>query len=208
MTTQRAELRCRCAKVRGHVLNAAPHTVNRMVCYCDDCQAFAHAIERPDLLDVHGGTEVVQVAPAALLFTEGHAHIACLRLSPRGLYRWYARCCNTPLGNTLKPALPFVGIMVQTFDPGAEGPGVDHLFGPVIGSVQGKFALGEAPPGSTKLNLPLIARALGKVLGWKFGGSWPHPFFERETGAPRYPVTVLDRERREALRALCGPRPA
>ena len=188
------------------MVNATPHTVNRMVCYCDDCQTFAHALERADLLDAHGGSEVVQVAPASLIFTEGQDQIACLRLSPKGLYRWYARCCNTPLGNTLKPALPFVGIPVQAFDPGA-GPGVDQRFGPVIGAVQGKFALGEPPAGSTEFNLWLTLRALGKVLRWKFGGTWPHPFFERETGAARYPITVLSRERRQALRALCGPRP-
>ena len=25
---------------------------------------------------------------------------------PKGLYRWYATCCNTPVGNTLGPAVP------------------------------------------------------------------------------------------------------
>jgi hypothetical protein len=203
--SQNVELRCRCGKVRGHVADATPRTVNRVVCYCDDCQAYAHAIACADLLDAHGGSDVVQVAPASLTFTQGLEQIACLRLSPKGLYRWYARCCNTPLGNTVKPAVPFVGILVQAFEQG--GARADDLFGKPIGAVQGKFALGEPPAGSTKLNLPLIARAVRKVLGWKFAGRvWPHPFFQPKD-TPRYPVTVLSREQRDALRPLCGPRP-
>jgi hypothetical protein len=37
--------------------------------------------------------------------------------------------------------------------------------------------------------------------------TWPHPFFARDTRAPIYPITVISLERREALRAFCGPRP-
>jgi hypothetical protein len=61
--TTRAELRCRCGEVRGFVADASPRTVNRIVCYCDDCQAFAHRIGRADLLDAHGGSDIVQVRP-------------------------------------------------------------------------------------------------------------------------------------------------
>ena len=41
--------------------NASSTTVNRVVCYCDDCQAFLHYLKRADLLDAHGGTDIVQV---------------------------------------------------------------------------------------------------------------------------------------------------
>src|SRR5439155_1113896 len=40
------ELRCRCGEVVGRVENASPQKVNRVVCYCDDCQAFAHQLCR------------------------------------------------------------------------------------------------------------------------------------------------------------------
>ena len=43
---QTAELRCHCGKVEGHVADAAPKTVNHAICYCDDCQAFAHHLRR------------------------------------------------------------------------------------------------------------------------------------------------------------------
>src|SRR5262245_55678597 len=93
---RQVEVRCRCGQVGGVVTDPSPHTVNRMVCYCDDCQAYAHQIGRADLLNDRGGSDVIQIAPAALRFTKGQDRIEGLRLTPKGLYRWYAKCCNTP----------------------------------------------------------------------------------------------------------------
>lgn len=183
-------------------------TVTRLVCYCDDCQAFLHHLGRADLLDAHGGTDIVQVAPSSLAFHRGAEYIVGLRLSPKGLYRWYASCCKTPLGNTVGPAIPFVGIVAQTFEGGNDGCCDDDYFGPPIGAIMGKYAVGTAPEGSTKLNLRLLARAIRNVLGWRLTGrAWPHPFFDRVTRAPSYPLTTLTRAERDALRAYCGPRP-
>jgi hypothetical protein len=206
MTTQ-AELRCRCGEVWGKLTNASPRTVNRVICYCDDCQAFAHQLNRADLLDVQGGSDIVQVAPALLTFMQGQHRIAGLRLTPKGLFRWYASCCNTPVGNTVSPAIPFVGVIAQAFDNGVQHP--DAVFGKPIGAIFGKYAIGDPPVGSTGIGLPLMARAIRMVLGWRVRGqAWPHPFFERETRAPIYPLTVLSHSQRESLRRLCGPHPA
>jgi len=202
----RIELLCRCGEVRAVVAEASPRTVNRVTCYCDDCQAFLHQIGRADLLNAQGGSDIVQVAPSTLTFMQGQDRIVGLRLTPKGLFRWYASCCNTPLGNTLTPKIPFVGIVAQTFDGGT--PRADEVVGPPIGAILGKYAVGEPPAGSTGLHLSLILRAIGKVLGWRLRGkAWPHPFFRQGTGAPIYPLTVLSLEEREALRPLCGPHP-
>jgi len=201
---EQIELRCRCGEVHGIVTNVSARSVNRVICYCDDCQAYAHQLGRADLLNDKGGSDIVQVAPSAVSFTKGQDRIAGLRLTPKGLYRWHARCCNTPVGNTLSPAVPFVGIPVQSFD----APRPDDVFGPPMGSILGKYAIGEPPAGSTGFNLSLMLRAIGRVIGWRLRGkTWPHPFFARETRAPVYPLTVVSAERREALRALCGPHP-
>jgi len=64
-------VRCRCGEVKGVVTGASPRTVNRVVCYCDDCQAYAHQLGRPDLLNAKGGSDIVQIAPSALSITRG-----------------------------------------------------------------------------------------------------------------------------------------
>lgn len=178
--------------------DAMPRRVNRMICYCDDCQAYLHRLRRPDLLDAHGGTDVVQVAPACLTFQQGTEHIAGLRLSPGGLYRWYARCCNTPLGNTLRPSVPFVGIVAQAFAQAEQ-------FGPPRGAAQQKFAIGTPPHTAAFANARMIVGALAKITRWRLSGkTWPHPFFA-PNAEPSYPITVLSRTERDALRPLCGP---
>jgi hypothetical protein len=186
------------------VTNIGPNTVNRVVCYCDDCQAFLHYLGCTDLLDAHGGTELVQMAPASLSFAQGKEHIVGLRLTPKGLYRWYASCCRTPLGNTVSPAIPFVGVIAQAFESDTQK--LDDLIGPPIGAIYGKYAVGRVPAGSTGFNPRLFARAIRMVLGWRLSGqTWPHPFFERANRTPSFPVTTLSRQEREALRPLCGP---
>ena len=205
MSTQ-AELRCRCGTVRGIVTDASPRSVNRVVCYCDDCQAFAHRLGRADLLNAQGGSDIVQVAPASLAFVQGQDRIKGLRLRPGGLYRWYASCCNTPVGNTASPALPFVGIIATAFDHDTQR--ADDVFGTPVGAILGKYAIGRAPAGSTGLKLPLLLRAIGKVLGWRLRGKvWPHPFFKRDDGTPVYPLEVLSPEARDEIRPFCGPHP-
>lgn len=202
----RAELRCACGEVRGIVSGASARAVNRVVCYCDDCQAFVHQIGRADLLDPQGGTDIIQVAPASLTFVRGQDRIKGVRLSPKGLYRWYASCCNTPIGNTLSPSVPFVGIEAGAFDHGTQC--ASDLFGGPRGAIFGKYALGEPPAASAGFNLALLLRALGKVVGWRVSGkAWPHPFFKRGDAVPAYPFDVLSRQERDALRPYCGPRP-
>lgn len=203
------ELQCRCGKLHGWLRDAAPGTVNRVVCYCDDCQAFLHHLGRAELLDAHGGSDIVQVAPSTVSFDRGHELITAVRLAPEGLYRWFASCCKTPLGNTVSPRLPFVGIVTELLQQVPNARPCDEVFGAPRARILGKFAIGTPPPESVKPNVSFIAGTIRKLLGWKLRGkTWPHPFFERASGTPKYPVTVLSPAERDALRSRCGPRPA
>lgn len=208
--SQDVELGCRCGRAHGWASGVSPRGVIHALCYCDDCQAFAHWLGRADLLDDKGGTEVVQVAPNAVRFDRGADAIAGVRLSPKGMYRWYATCCQTPLGNTLTPALPFIGMGIEVLLPGApDAQRREALFGPVRGALFGQFAIGGAPPGSTQVPWRLYLHSARLLLGWKLRRTaWPHPFFERATGQPSHPVTTLSPEERAALRPKCGPNPA
>src|SRR5690349_24000361 len=109
-------LRCRCGKLQGEV--EAARVAARAVCYCKDCQAFARFLKTQDVvLDAAGGTEVEATLPAAVRFTHGLEHLACMSLSPKGIYRWYASCCNTPVGNTPRdPKMSYVGLVRTCLD--------------------------------------------------------------------------------------------
>jgi hypothetical protein len=196
-----AWISCTCGEVRGEVRPAEPRLANRVTCYCDDCQAFAHYLKRTDLLDERGGSDIVQIPPATLIFTQGQDKIAGVRLTAKGLHRWRASCCGSPLGNTMTPAIPFVGLLASSFR--VEGQDPDALFGKPRGAIMGQYAIGGAPPGTKGIRPWLMATTIVQVLGWRFGGRvWPHPFFDRATGATIYPVSTLSRDERERLRAL------
>jgi hypothetical protein len=202
-----ATLSCRCGAVTGHVADASPRAVNHALCYCADCQAFAHHLGRADLLDNRGGSDVVQVAPATLRFARGLDRIRGVRLTPKGLFRWYAECCNTPLGNTVGPAIPLVGLVTAVFETG--GQTAERLFGKAHGAVNGEHAIGGPPPGSKGIPFRLILPAVFRVARWWLKGkARPNPFFDPASGKPRYPVAVLPRVDRDALRPLCGPHPS
>jgi hypothetical protein len=200
------DLSCRCGAVHGVVADVASNSVNRIVCYCFDCQAFVHQLRRSDLLDAHGGSDIVQVAPGRVRIDRGAENVCALRLSDKGMFRFYASCCNTPLGNSAGTKVPFLGIAQQAFATGALG-GADAVFGAPRFLVYGKHAVGTPPEGSTKLNPMLFVRVLGAMLGWALRGvSGPNPYFESRTGESKYPVLTLSSAERESLRPLCGPR--
>ena len=66
-------LRCSCGDVRGNVRDVTPYSDMRVVCYCNDCQAFARALGREDaILDTWGGTDILQVIPPRIEITQGY----------------------------------------------------------------------------------------------------------------------------------------
>ena len=87
-------LRCRCGHVRGVAREVSPSAGFRLVCYCTDCQGFARILQRPDVLDAAGGTDIFQMPPGRLQFTAGADTLRCLCFSEK-VFRWYADCCNS-----------------------------------------------------------------------------------------------------------------
>ena len=195
MTSVDLPLSCACGRLRGD-LRAEALRGARGICYCDDCQAYARWLGSPDLINPHGGTAVIQTWPAAITVYEGVNTLRLLRLSRKGLHRWYTACCRSPVANTLGPRAPFAGLMVRLLAPGAD---LDALYGPAHG-VQGRFAPGGCPPGAVpSATLPNLGRAMGILgRGWWRKAHSPSPFFAAD-GAPLVAAQVLSKEERAAL---------
>jgi hypothetical protein len=191
-------LQCQCGLVRGHVLQASGGM--RVVCYCDDCQAFAHALHRPDLLDEHGGSDIWQNEPAQVRLTQGLDQLRCLRLSDKGMLRWHTACCGTPIGNTMASVrVPFIGLLTAFVAvPQAER---DTVLGPPIAWVQGRFATGQVPAWVHQTASPgLMARFVWRITkGFVTRAYRPTPLFDA-SGQPVVVPRVLSVAEREALR--------
>jgi hypothetical protein len=193
-------LKCTCGKVHGVALNITPKTGNRGVCYCEDCQAFAHYLQRSDmLLDEFGGTDICQLPPAQVKITEGSELLRCLRLSPKGIWRWYASCCNTPVGNTI-PGVPFIGIPHSFFN--LNDVERDQTLGPIRAKVHARFCPGKAPADvHPKAGLPMILRTVAFLLRARLAGRHkPSPFFDSSNGKSLTEPSVLTQTERDRLR--------
>ena len=193
-------LRCKCGAVRGRFTDYRRERSNRVTCYCDDCQAFARWLGRTDVLDAHGGSDIVQVAPAALSYDTGAEHLRCMQLGPKGPYRWYTACCKQPAGNTLGRARsPFAGVVAGMIDVPA-GSTLDALVGPSIGGLHGRFAVGGCPPGvDAKISFGLLWQTAKPLLkNWLGGRSLPSPFVRADETLVS-PSEVITREARAAL---------
>jgi hypothetical protein len=185
-------LKCRCGTVRGTV--AEPKLANHAICYCRDCQAFAHFLGRPaEILDERGGSTIFQTLPKYVTITQGSEALACMRLTEKGLMRWYAGCCNTPIGNTAATAkLSFVGLVHSCLE--GSKTSLEESFGPVRAVVNTHSATGDPKPKS---------RGMAATVAWLIpvmikaridGGYKKTPFFNIDSGAPVAQPKVLSAE--------------
>jgi hypothetical protein len=195
-------LRCRCGRLRGRVEPVRP--VNHAICYCKDCQAFAHFLGRADeILDPLGGTEVVQTLPSNVALTEGRSELACMRLGPKGLLRWYSRCCHTAIGNTLAdPRVSFVGLVsdcLPVADPADRDDGLDAVFGPVRLRANVKSARSRVAGPNGSFAAAAVRLAL-MIIRARFDGRYRRtPFFDPVSRSPLVTPRVLSRSERAAI---------
>lgn len=189
-------IQCKCGIIRGHIHDTG--ICNRVVCYCADCRAFAKFLGRSnEVLDAHGGTEIVQVAQPRLTFTQGKEHLAALRLSDKGMVRWYAACCKTPIGNTLlDPKISFIGLIHSSLDRSK----MDLDFGKNVALVNTDSATGEPKPKQRGL-LGAMLRFLWIVLSTLIGGRYKNSQLFNESGSPIVRPTVLTAEEHKGLKS-------
>jgi hypothetical protein len=192
-------IRCQCGKFKAELTEFPRATPGRLKCYCDDCQQYLVHLERTDLLDAAGGSEVIPTYPANMKVLSGSEHLKCTRLSPKGMFRWSTTCCNSPVANTSARS-PWIGVMrnMYTADD-AQLP--ERTLGEVRSSIFGRYATGVVPPGTAD---KVSFRAIRTVLPFLLKGiitrkSTPSPFFKSDGKTPILEPTVLSSEQRSQL---------
>ena len=193
-------LRCRCGRVRGVASEVVPYAGFHFVCYCQDCQAFARFLERPDVLDAAGGTDIFQMPTGRVKLIAGTDAVRCLRLSSK-VFRWYTDCCRTPIVNTAGPHFPVVGLIHSFMSHEADGRSGDEALGPPLCRIYERSAVGPLPPNApAPPSLSIFALRASKILGWWLRGlGRPTPFFDDHTNAPLSVPRVLTPSERAAL---------
>lgn len=181
-------LSCQCGAVKGSAIDITASNSNRVVCCCSDCQAFAWHLHRADTLDEFGGTEIFQTSLSQVKIDQGHDQLQSLRLTSKGLLRWYTACCNTPVANTASLKIPFAGIIHTFWDTTDK----DQL-GPIRAHVQTRDAIGtpDYPDHSAKFPVGITLRIMRQVLTWKLQGKGKPSVFFADDGKPvKKPIIV------------------
>lgn len=189
---------CACGKAQLLATNVTPTSGTRIICYCKDCQAFAHFLSREDsVLDAWGGTEIFQMPVAYVQITEGKDELRCMRITPGGLYRWYTGCCNTPIGNTMGAGMPFIGLIHSALENSSTR---DEHLGPIQGFVQVSSATSPRPDLNKQADVPfgLLLRMFFRLFKWKLKGlNKPSSFFNSE-GQPVVTPFILNPKAEDA----------
>ncbi len=191
--TRRAKGPCRfacdCGQVSGQLSAQAVQAGTRLECYCQDCRAAQIALGQPD--PAPGAVQIFHTLPDGLEFDSGQDQLAVIRLSPKGLMRWYAACCNTPLFATLpNPKIPFLGLSANCLEHPED-----------LGKVQARGFVPQ-PGGGTRMQgaLTMVWGIATRGLSARMSGAWRNtPFYDPDTGAPVVEPQVLDRAARRAL---------
>lgn len=198
-STTSHRLRCRCGTLTGYV--GHPKKARRGMCYCRDCQAYAHALAGDSgILDAQGGTDVVATLQSNVTLTHGNEALACLSLTPNGLLRWYASCCNTPIANTTRNYhMSYVGLVHTCLHDASES--LDDAFGPVRMRVNTRSA--RAPVKPTPFGtLNAVAGLSLALVRARLDGSYRRtPFFDSQGIPATSPRILTPDERARAMSA-------
>ena len=192
------EYSCHCGKLRAKIHEVSPSTGNLARCHCLHCQAFAHWLTEQggaDFLDENGGSELFQTLAWRVEFTQGKdAYLQAIRLSPKGMIRWYASCCHSPIANMMgSQAMSFIGMPTGGF----EMKDIDNM-GPVRASMFAKTARkGSTPPADFGF-LPVITRILWRQFKGKLRVKTRYSPFWTDAGQPVADPQVLTLEERKA----------
>lgn len=191
---------CQCRSLKGTVELSDLRNLTRLVCYCEDCQAYARHLDPSEpVLGPHGGTDLVQVSPAHFRIKRGMEKLGNLRLSESGIYRWHATCCNTPLCNTPpNPAMPFIALITNNLM--CNQSTLANKVGPVrLGMCAGsQHPISADWPTARNFGFKVLTRTLLNIGRWRIAGDHTRSILiDSDTGKPVVePYTLNDTERK------------
>lgn len=174
---------CRCGAVHG-TLSVERGSGTPLICHCDSCvraqRHFGVPATRAE------GVALFQTTPDRFSFDAGAEHLGLGRLTPKGTYRWFARCCNTQLGVTATtPKFAFFSPVQTIFaDVKPLGRARTHAFVPQSGGADQHKRLAPAI-------IALMARSAAALAS----GRWREtPFFDADTRQPVVPPELLPQD--------------
>jgi len=181
---------CDCGKFKASLTAFPKNSPGRLVCYCLACRTYLEKINRKDLLDEYGGTEIIPAYPNEIEITRGKDLLKCNCLKKTGTYRWTTTCCNSPIANT-KGVFPWAGIVYSAYTN--EDSAALEKLGVVRCRVFGRDALKNAPSNisnSIKLKdllvvIPFVVK--GKILRKGYNS----PFLGSDNATPISSPEVL-----------------
>ncbi len=183
------KLACSCGKVRGTTVEMNGNTGTRIMCCCNDCQSFAKFLEQEgNVLDSYGATEIFQIPLSYVKITEGNEQVACMRLSKKGMYRWYAQCCNTPIGNTMTAGIPFIGLIHSFVDNASIN---DAELSENLGYLQTKFASKTVPLDQQASQFGVMSKIVFNLIHWRIKGLHKPSVFFQDNGQPIVEPKIL-----------------
>jgi hypothetical protein len=191
-------LQCQCGRLRGQVNRTELAILGK--CYCKDCRTYAAHLQKLAVThDSAGGAEFVATSANHVVFDHGEENLACLSLSERGLLRWYAACCSTPVANTTRDwRFPYVGLFHTCLKH--DRASYERAFPNVQMHVNTRSATTK-PAGSSFRTVIALSRLLPRLFASRFSRSYETtPFFRSPEGQPSVAVHVLSREERERAR--------
>ena len=149
-------------------------------------------------LNESGGTDIIATIPKYVHFTHGLEQLRCMSLSEKGLLRWYAGCCRTPVGNTPRnPKLPYVGL-VHTCLAGSQAE-VQRAFGSAHVAINTRSATGSVRPTPVAAFFAVLKIMRNVVWSRISGGYRENPFFRPGGAEPIVLPQVLSPAQRSAL---------
>lgn len=195
------EIQCQCGQFKAEIKNFPVNTPGRLGCYCDDCQSYLIHLNRTDLLDQAGCTEVVPIYPQDMSILQGTEYLRCTQLTPKGTFRWSTTCCNSPIANTLRKT-PWVGLYFSVFDHYTKIQAHENILGSVKSRIMGRFAKGSPKEGTPeKMGLKAIFCVLPFLLKGKLlKKQSPSPFFKEDGSTPIISPVILSEAERIQLR--------